>query len=148
VNLFFNAIVSASSLALFIYWFRYGCLLILSAETPRDYREEVAKANRLSFPRVRSMLRRDDVDLDRLQICLEQDYAILAALLEPMPMSGSHTWFEDAMLRIHFHSMRACFHLTHNKFRRFAADALDEMWLVVAHLANQLGERSVKSAAG
>ena len=71
MDLLFNVIVSASSLALFFYWFRYGCLLILAAQTPHDYREEVANANRLSFREVRSLLRGDDVtDLDRFDFAL------------------------------------------------------------------------------
>lgn len=143
MGLFFDVIISVSSLALFIYWFRYGCLLILAAATPHDHREEVAKANRLSFPDVQSRLRRDDVsDLDRLQKCLDRDFAIIAALLECTPMARVDTSYEDAMLKIHYHSMRALFHLTRSNLREFASDALEEMALVVAHLANQLGERS------
>ena len=148
MDLLFNVIVCASSLALFLYWFRYGCLLILAAETPRDFRTEVARANRLSFPEVRSMLRRDDVaDLDRLRQCLEQDFAILDRLLEHAPVSRFDTWFEDAMLGIHYRGMRVCFQLTRNKLTEFAWDALEEMLAVVAHLANQVGERGLKSAA-
>ena len=57
VDLFINTVLTASLVALFLYWFRYGCLLILAAETPRDYSENVARANQLSFPEVLSMLR-------------------------------------------------------------------------------------------
>jgi hypothetical protein len=145
VGLLFNAIIGASSLVLFLYWFRYGCLLILAADTPHDYCEEVARANRLCFPEVRSMLRRDRVaDLDRLQRCLEQDFAILADLLERAPVIRFDSWFEDTMLWGHYLAMRVCFHLTRGSLAEFALDALEEMWLVVAHLANQVGERSLK----
>jgi hypothetical protein len=143
MDLLFNAIISVSSLALFFYWFRYGCLLILAAETPHDYREEVARANQLYFPEVQSRLRRDaDADLDRLQKCLERDFGIIADLLDHTPMHHLDAWYEDAMLKVHYHSMRALFHLTRSDLREFASDAVEEMSLVVAHLANQLGERS------
>jgi hypothetical protein len=143
MDVLFNVIISVSSLALFFYWFRYGCLLILAAEAPHDYREEVAKANQLYFPEVRSRLRRGAVtDLDRLQKCLEWDFAIIADLLDHTPMNHLDAWYEDAMLKIHYHSMRVLFHLTRSNLREFATDAVEEMSLVVAHLANQLGERS------
>jgi len=38
--------------------------------------------------------------------------------------------------------MSACFRLTRRNLREFASDALEEMSLVVIHLANQLGERN------
>ena len=83
-------------------------------------------------------------DLDRLQRCLEQDFAILADLLERAPVIRFDSWFEDTMLRGHYLAMRVCFHLTRGSLAEFALDALEEMWLVVAHLANQVGERSLK----
>jgi hypothetical protein len=142
VDLLIDAALIATSVALLCYWFRYGCLLILAAETPHDYSEEVAKVNRLSFPEVRSKLRkRGATDLNRLHQCLERDFATIAYLLEHTPIASSDTGFEDAMLKIHFRAMSACFHLTRSKFRESASDALEEMCGVVAYLANRMGER-------
>jgi hypothetical protein len=142
VDLFINAILIAGSVALFCYWFRYTCLLILAAETPHDYSAEIASANQLSFPEVRSSLRRRDVaDLERLHKCLERDFAIIVYLLEHTPIASLDTGFEGAILKIHFRAMSACFRLTRANLVEFASDALEEMSLVVAHLANQLGER-------
>jgi hypothetical protein len=148
VDLFINAIVCASSLVLFLYWFRYGCLLILAAETPHDYGADVAVANHLSFPEVRSMLRSDEgTDLAYLKKCLERDFAIIANLLQHTPARKFDAGFEDAMLTIHFRAMSACFHLTKNSLRGFALDALEEMLLVVAHLANEMGGRRLRQHA-
>jgi hypothetical protein len=148
VDLLFDAAIAATSLALFLYWFRYSCLLIFAAEMPHDYREEVARANQLSFLEVQSRLRRHEItDLDRLHQCLERDYAIVTDLLERIPITRSDTGFEDLMLKIHYHGMRACFRVTRRSLHEFASDALEEMSLVVAHMANQLGERSLKPAA-
>lgn len=142
MELFVNAVLTASSVVLFVYWFRYGCLLILAAETPHDYSEDVAKANRLSFPEVRSRLRKHEAtDLDCLHQSLERDFAVITYLLAHTPVAGFDTGFEDAMLTLHFHAMSACFRLTRGRLRRFAADALEEMSLVVAHLANEMGGR-------
>jgi hypothetical protein len=148
VEVFVDAVLVASSIALFCYWFRYSCLLILSAETAHDYSREVARANQLSFPEVRSRLRKRDVaDLDCLHKCLERDFAILEGLLEHAPIAGCYVGFEDVMLKILFRSMGVCFHLTRGSWREFASDALREMSLVVVHLANQWGERSFESAS-
>jgi len=141
VDLFVDAVLIASSVVLCCYWFRYGCLLILAADIPRDY-SEVATANRLSFPEVRPMLRRPDVtDLGSLHKCLEQDFTVIICLLEHTSMDGFDTGFEDAMLKFHYRAMSLWFRLTHGAFREFASGALEEMWLVVAHFANALGNR-------
>ena len=149
MDLLIDAALTASSVALFCYWFRYGCLLILTAETLHDYSEEVVSANQLSFPEVRSGLRRHDaIDLDRLHKCLERDFAVIACLLEDATTSGFDTGFENAMLKTHFRAMSACFRLTRNNLRELASDALEEMTLVLAHFANQLGERNAIFASG
>jgi hypothetical protein len=147
VDLFINAALIATSVVLFCYWFRYSCLLILATETFHDYSQEVAEANQLSFPEIRSKLRKKETaDLCYLHKCLERDFAIITCLLEHTPRASFDPGFEDAMLKIHFRTMSACFHLSRNNLRDLASDALEEMSLVVAHLANQLGERSAVPA--
>ena len=49
--------LTAGSVLLLGYWFRYTCLLILSAKTTRDFAGEVAEANQLSFLEVQARLR-------------------------------------------------------------------------------------------
>jgi hypothetical protein len=147
VGLFISAVLIASSVALFCYWFRYGCLLILAAEMARDYSDEVAEANQLSFPEVRSRLRQHDVsDLDSLQKCLEADFALITYLLDHTPTSSSGTNLEDAMLKVYYHIMSAWFRLTRSLTGAAAPRALEEMSVVVSYLANQLGERKATLA--
>ena len=146
MDLFINASLIATSVALFCYWFRYGCLLILT-EAPHNYTEEVVEANQLSFPEVRSSLRRHDfTDLGSLHKCLERDFAIISYLLEHTPVNNADPSFDDAMVKVHFRAMSACFRLTPRNLHGFAANALEEMSLVVAHLANQFGERTAAAA--
>jgi hypothetical protein len=143
VELFINAALIATSVVLFCYWFRYGCLLILAAETAHDYSEEVATANQLAFPEVRAMLRRHDVtDLESLHERLEHDLAIITYLLEHTTRAGFDGCFENAMLKIHYRAMSVQFRLTRHNVPKFASAALEEMSLVVAHSANAMGERS------
>jgi len=147
VDLFINAVITASSVVLFCYWFRYTCLLILAAETAHDYSEEVAEANQLAFLEVRAKLQRHDVaDLDRLHNCLERDFAILARLLEQTHTAAFAPGFEDVMLRIHFRSLSTCFRLTSKTLQESSTAALKEMSRVVAHLANELGARQATAA--
>jgi hypothetical protein len=142
VDLFIDAVLIAISLALFCYWFRYGCLLILTEKAPHEYSEEVAKANQLSFPEVRATLRKHDVtDLDSLHRRLEQDFVIITYLLDHTPKAGFDAGFENAMLKIHYRAMSAGFRLSRSSLPEFASDALEEMSLVVAHFANAMGER-------
>jgi len=146
VDLFINAVLTASSVALFCYWFRYTCLLILAAETPRDHSKEVAEANQLAFLEVRATLRKHPSDLDCLRESLERDFAILAHVLDQMHAVRFDPRFEDVMLTIHFRAMSTCFRLTRNHLQEFALDALEEMSVVIVHLANELGERQTAAA--
>ena len=147
MDLFVNAVLTASSVALFCNWFRYTCLLILAAETPRDHSEQVAEANNLAFLEVREDLRKHDAaNLDRLHNCLAADFAILARLRERINTAMLNPGLEDVMLMIHFRTISTCFRLTRNHLQGFALDALEEMSVVVVHLANQLGERQATAA--
>src|SRR5512142_640990 len=98
MDLLINAALIASSVALFCYWFRYGCLLILAAEAPHDHAEEVADVNQLAFREVQSKLWKHDVsDLYSLYKCLERDFAIISYLLEHTP-NNLDCGLENAML--------------------------------------------------
>jgi G:T-mismatch repair DNA endonuclease (very short patch repair protein) len=136
-----DIIISATSFALFFYWFQYVCLLILSARTGQDYSGEIGSTIQLGFPEVRSKLQNGDADLDSLRRCLERDYAILVRLLKLTPHFPADDRREVAMLKIHYRIMRAWFCLTRKSMRTAATHALEEMWLVVVHLANSIGER-------
>ena len=72
-----TGIITASSIFLFGYWFRYTCFLILSAKTTRDYAAEVAMANQLGFLEVQSQLCQNVPQLDRLRDSLDRDYSVL-----------------------------------------------------------------------
>ena len=52
----------AGSMILLWYWFRYACLLILTAESDLSHGEEVAEANQLSFREVRAKLRHSKIE--------------------------------------------------------------------------------------
>src|SRR5271163_4257057 len=82
VELISTGVITASSVLLFGYWFRYTCLLILSAKTTRDYAAAVAHANQLGFLQVQSQLQESVPDLDILKASLDRDYEVLTYLLK------------------------------------------------------------------
>jgi len=146
IELSATIIITVSSMALFGYWFRYTCLLILSTKTAQDYAGEVAAANQLGFLEVRSQLQASSPNLDRLRDALDRDYAVLSGLLKQagsLEQSAMEKW----MLETDYRFLRSWY----NTSRRFspaaAARALDEMSQVIAHFANVMGESAACSAA-
>ena len=135
-------LISAASFVLFFYWFQYVCLLILSARTSRDYSREIAAANQLGFPDVQVKLRSAGADLDTLHRRLEKDYAIVTDLLRRTPGFVADDRRELAMLKIHYQTMSAWFYLTRRSLQHASSQALEEMTLVIIHLANTIGERT------
>jgi hypothetical protein len=139
-------IITISSVALFGYWFRYTCLLILSTKTAQDYAAQVATANQLGFLEVRAQLQTDSANLDRLRETLDRDYAVLSGL---MKHAGSleQSGLEKRMLELNYRVMRTWYATSRRFSPAAAARALDEMSQVIAHFANVMGESAASSAA-
>jgi hypothetical protein len=137
-------ILTVSSFLLFAYWFRYACLLILTAKTTHDYAGAVAMANRLDFPKVQLTLRGQAADLDRLKDVLDRDHEILLYLLKngANPPTGEAA-IEKRMLEIYYRVQRLWYRATGRFSPSTPCRALGEMSNVLAHLANAMGERVV-----
>src|SRR6202790_1828500 len=83
IELIATVVITASSVMLFAYWFRYTCLLILSAKTARDYTSDVACSNSLLFPEVQAQLNQSaSPDLDQLRAALERDYKVVRQMMK------------------------------------------------------------------
>jgi len=140
--------ITASSVLLFGYWFRYTCMLILSAKTTRDYAGEVAAANHLGFLDVQAELRQENAELDRLHAALNRDYAVVTYLLGHVSeKSTAVSPVELKMLEINYKLMSAWFSISKRFSESAAQRALEEMATVVAHFANTMGERAQAAAA-
>ena len=139
-------VITVSSVLLFGYWFRYTCLLILSARTTRDYAADVVMANQLAFPGVQAQLANAAMsDLDGLRASLDRDYAVLTYLLKHT--STEESALEKRMLEINYRLMGAWYSMSAKFSPTAARRALDEMTMVVAHFANSMGERAAAGAA-
>jgi hypothetical protein len=146
LELIVTSVITASSVLLLGYWFRYSCLLILSARTTRDYAADVATANQLSFLQVQAQLRENPVDLDRLQSALNRDFALVTYLIQNA--SGQGEWgMEDRMLQLNYRLMGAWASISRTFSPEAGRRALDEMSMIISHFANAMGERAAVGAA-
>jgi hypothetical protein len=142
-------LIIASSTALFGYWFRYSCLLILNTRTARDYAGAVASANQLSFLEVQSRLRTPAAtDFDRLRDLLDRDYAVVSYLLKHGTRSSeAGASLESGMLAVNYRLMQIWYVATRRISATTACRALEEMSMVVSHFANAMGERASAASA-
>jgi len=139
-----SILIIVFSAVLFVYWFRYTCLLILSTKTTKDYTSLVASANQLELLETQESLRMgvEPERLDGLRASLENDYRVLTSLLRHAAefQIGGYN-IEQRMLMVDF----ACMQLWYGVCRRFsqsqAHQTLDEMSSIVSHFANAMGER-------
>ena len=142
-----SIIILVASLGLFIYWFRYTCLLILSAKTSLDYTRGVALANQLCFLGVQSELESeagaDPERLDRLERSLGQDYAAVTSLLKK---SFGQPSVEDLMLKIDYRIMTVWYRVARTLAPGHAVSAASEMCQIVSYFANSIGERAASGA--
>jgi hypothetical protein len=145
IELITTAVIIASSGLLFVYWFRYSCLLMLHTRTARDYSTEIAMANQLSFANVQAQLSQAAADLGGLRASLDQDYAVVMRLMEQA--SAGQAGIEQKMLAIHYRLMGAWYSVGTHFSPTAARQALEEMSLVVAHFANSIGEAAASPSA-
>ena len=136
-------LIIAGSVLLFGYWFRYTCLLILSAKTTRDFAGEVARANQLSFLEVQAQLRAEgSADLSRLNASLDRDYALVTYLIQNAAGGNAEFRVEDRMLQMNYKFTQFLFKTVGKFSPDMARHALDEMSMVISHFANEMGERA------
>jgi hypothetical protein len=149
IELIATVTITVSSVVLFAYWFRYTCLLILSAKTARDYTSDVACSNKLGFPAIQAQLSQgSSPDLDRLRAALDNDYRVVRQLLKYMPKTEEGpSPLETQMLAINYRLMGAWYQVSRHFSGSTAVRALGEMSMVVAHFANLMGEQAASAAA-
>jgi hypothetical protein len=130
------AIVAASS-ALFVYWFRYTCLLILRGRASGDFIARLPGGKRLRYPEVQRRLEAatGGAELHPLRGLLEKDYRLLLRLLRAHEPSSP---VETRILRVDFLLMGVWFGLVRRLSLKRAAAALGEMVCIVAYLAGEV----------
>lgn len=138
----FSILLIGLSLALFVYWFRYTCLLILRTHTAEDFSSGVVRRNGLSFEAVRQTLETEpNPNLDELYRSLERDFTIIKSLIDQVdPGVKSDNELEHRLLNINFRATQIWFRVTRTLGLPMATSALEEMSETIAHFANNFGE--------
>lgn len=133
-------LILAFSLALFLYWFRYTVLLLLSEE---QVEEHGAVIGQLSVLETRQALRlsQGDLSLDRVHRALDNDYRMLRYLLDHAAGMGLRP-LEHYLLILDYRIMKAWYRINRNASTGQARRALDEMARVLSYIAYKMGERS------
>jgi hypothetical protein len=132
------------SLALFIYWFRYTVLLLLSEDRAET---EGAVISQLTLPEMREILRKAPADpqLDRVHRALEKDYRMLRYLLEHAAGWGL-TPPEHYLLMFDYKMMAAWYRVTRNASASQARRALEEMTAVLTCIARKMSARTLDAS--
>ena len=134
------ALIFAFSFVLFVYWFRYTVLLLLSEEQAQEHPAVIAQ---LSVLETRETLRqqRGDLALDRLHAALEKDYRMLRYLLDHAAGLGLQP-FEHFLLMLDYRMMQVWYRITRNASTNQARRALEEMAGILSRIAYKMGERA------
>ena len=127
---------------LFVYWFRYTCLLLLNGNAVTDCAGMVARANRLTFLEVRTALKDElpGAALETLYGSLERDYRILRYLLEHsagLDLPG----IEQKLLVFDYRLMQVWYKLARGSSSTHARQALLEMSSILGYFSEKMGER-------
>jgi hypothetical protein len=134
------------SVVLFVYWFRYSCLLILQTRSPERFRN-TGLARGLKYFAVQQVLKDgayNPGDLDRLNQDLWSDYRHVRAVLQ----AGAATLdpIERRMLVLDYRFMHLWFVLTRRLAPPQARKALVEMSSVVGYLSDFLRPAAPRGA--
>ena len=131
-----SVLIITFSLVLFVYWFRYSCLLLLrrSADQP------VAAADRFNYVAVQQGLK-TGMELDPLHRSLDRDYRVLTYLLEHAAGLELEQ-LEYRLLVLDYRLMQGWYRLTKSTAPRQARRALGEMADVLNVLVGFIGEQA------
>ncbi|HUB78328.1 MAG TPA: hypothetical protein VMB03_06000 [Bryobacteraceae bacterium] len=131
-----TVLIITFSLALFIYWFRYSCLLLLR----RSAEQTVPAASGFSYVAVQQNLP-DAVELDPLSQALDRDYRLLTYLLDHAAGLELEK-LEYRLLVLDYRLMQGWYRLTKSAAPRQARRAIGEMADVLNVLAGRIGEHA------
>jgi hypothetical protein len=134
------------SVVLFIYWFRYSCLLILQDRAVGS-NSTYPSNTKLNFPAVQQKLRGTDRSmamLDQLHRELTKDYRILCFLLRCSPEAGVDP-IERRMLMLDYWFMQGWYSVSRRIAPPQARLALEEMSNIVSYFAHSVGRNSARA---
>ena len=130
------------SVVLFVYWFRYSCLLILQDRASHALPQTIGAG--LTFPAVQRLLKDGERRLellDQLQRDLANDYRIVCFLLRCSPDTGVDP-IERRMLMLDYWIMQAWYSAARRLAPPQARKALEEISNIVSYFAYSVGRNA------
>jgi hypothetical protein len=139
LSVIFSIVVILASAVMFLYWFRYTCLLLIERSNA-EYALKVASTIQLSFPKVKETLQSHShtASLDNLHRSLDNDYQLLMDVLGQA--AGSTESIERRILAIDYKIMQTWYKITRTKNLVQARKALSEMSSILCYFAAEIGE--------
>jgi len=132
------------SVVLFAYWFRYTCLLILSARPTNDFAARVAATSLgLRFLHVQASLSEQGASLDLLQTGLDNDYVTLMRFMRESKVRADLV--EATMLKVHYAAMRTFCRVTRRMAPGSARVALRHMADTINYFAGITGQCATRA---
>ena len=131
-----SVLIIAFSLVLFVYWFRYSCLLLLRNRSE----ESAAAASRFNLGSVQQGLN-SGMEMDPLAQCLERDYRLVTYLLDHAANLELEQ-LEYRLLVLDYRMMQGWYRLTKSAAPRQARRALGEMADVLNLLVVRIGQQA------
>lgn len=135
-----SILIIIASLALFVYWFRYSCMLILRNRSEEASAATAVLDTRFSFSAVREQLK-SEFALGPLEDSLERDYRVLTYLIQHASGLGLDS-LEDRLLMLDYQLMRFVYRVTRTAAPLQARNALSEMACVVGVLVYRISEEA------
>lgn len=134
------------SVVLFVYWFRYSCLLVLQNRTSST--TQYATSSALSFPSVQERLKSQEgsIDtLDQLHRLLSNDYRIVCFLLRCSAENDVDP-IERRLLMMDYWILQGWYSMARRTAPVQARKALEEMSTIVSYFASSVGRHATQSA--
>ena len=134
------------SVVLFVYWFRYSCLLILQNRTASG--TQYASSPALSFPAVQERLKSPENGielLDQLHQDLSNDYRIICFLLRCAAENDVDP-IERRLLMLDYWILKAWYSVARRAGPLRARKALEEMSSIVSYFASSVGRHAALDA--
>src|ERR1035441_3517870 len=131
-----SVLIIVFSLVLFVYWFRYSCLLLLRSRADQP----AVVAERFNCASVQQGVKAV-MDLDPLHQSLERDYRVLTYLLEHAAGLELEQ-LEYRLLVLDYKVMQSWYRLTKSAAPRQARGALAEMADILTVLVGRIGEQA------
>jgi hypothetical protein len=131
-----SVLIIVFSVVLFVYWFRYSCILLLRSRADQP----LAAVDRFNYAHVQECLK-TGMELDPLHRSLERDYKVLTYLLEHAAGLELEQ-LEYRLLVLDYKMMQGWYRLTKSAAPQQARRALAEMADILGVLVGRIGEQA------